>query len=74
MRISSDIEKRIRNIIRLSVMLLLLAAVWWFYEPLVQVPMPEKMAACLLTFSLILPTSIIINAKMIRKQWQNMHT
>lgn len=63
-----DINKNVKNIIVCSIDILILVAFCWFYEPIVQTPIPHKLTGYLLSLFMILPISIIINAKSILKK------
>lgn len=72
MGLNSDIQKSIRNIVVLALMLMILASVQWFYEPLTHKAIPEDISTLFLTLSLILPASIIINVINIKRKLESL--
>ncbi|MBQ0038396.1 MAG: hypothetical protein KBS74_06980 [Clostridiales bacterium] len=64
----TNIEKNAKNIISCSITILILVTLCWFYEPIVQAPMPAKLANILLTLFMTLSIAIIANASSILKK------
>lgn len=68
MKIVSDIQKNIRNIVGIALILMIFDSAQWFYEPLTHKEIPEDISTAFLMVSLILPVSIIINVINIKKK------
>jgi len=65
---TTDIKKHVKSIIVCSSLLIFAVTFCWFYELITQTPFPSKISGYFLALFIMLPTSIIINAKSILKK------
>lgn len=64
---NAAIEKAVKNIVTFCVLLLLVTAICWFYEPLAQAEMPNGLQSLMLAFFIGFPVGILVNIKNIKK-------
>lgn len=68
---TTSIKKNAKSIISCSITLLVLVTFCWFYEPIAQAPMSEKLTNFTLALFMALSISIIANARSILKKQEN---
>lgn len=68
---ATDIRKNLRNIIGISIVLLLLVTVCWLYEPIVGCAISESAMSYIRVMFIVLPAGIITNAVKILRSYSS---